>query len=236
MGCPAGRVSHRVSACFRNGPGAPQRRCVHGAGPVGCGSVWRRGRAGEGMMRSSSGDSSPSSQGSAGDGVGWGCLRPRPGGRAELCRRRPLAASDRRCLQRAVRVRGAGSRQPTRRAARRSTRTAGAADRWRRSPRRGSPYHEDLGPTSFVSHDHLRRNLAEGALIARARKRCLRDDGSGEGRMGPFSVVRTVPRACPRSRLEITEDISRTGFQARVVFGDRIVRAGRDRPGAGFAS
>jgi hypothetical protein len=73
---------------------------------------------------------------------------------------------------------------------------------------------------SFAGHDHVRRNLAEGALIARARKRCLRDDGSGEGRMGPFLRCPYGPSGLFEEYAGFTEDFSRTGFQARVVFGD----------------
>jgi hypothetical protein len=49
---------------------------------------------------------------------------------------------------------------------------------------------------------------------------CLWDEGPGQGRMGPFLRWLYGPLGLPAEYAGITEDISRTGFHARVVFGD----------------
>jgi hypothetical protein len=54
--------------------------------------------------------------------------------------------------------------------------------------------------------------------------------------MGPFLLCPYGPSGLFEEYAGFTESISRTGFQARVVFGDSIFRADLGRPGAGFAS
>jgi hypothetical protein len=54
--------------------------------------------------------------------------------------------------------------------------------------------------------------------------------------MGPFLRCPYGPSGLFEEYAGFTEDISNTGFQARVVFGDSIFRADLGRPGAGLAS
>jgi hypothetical protein len=127
-------------------------------------------------------------------------------------------------------------RRPTRRAARRS-----ADSRCSRSMTSKSSTRESAISTKILARRRRGAMTMSAAIPPRgahcpSRNRCVRDDGFGQGRMGPFLRCPYGPLGLFEEYAGTTEDVSRTGFQARVVFGDSIFRVGSCRPGAGFAS